>query len=117
MKSISPVVKFETLVYSLAAIIFISGCNNANDRTSIASNAPTDLNAIVTELPDAPGYQTFKTNCIGCHSARYVQMQPDLSEKTWTTIVTKMQKSFGAPVTDSAAKEVIGYLVAIKGKK
>jgi len=31
-------------------------------------------------------------------------------------IVTKMQKSFGAPVADSSVKEIVQYLVSIKGK-
>jgi len=43
-------------------------------------------------------------------------MQPDLPEKTWMAIVTKMQKSFGAPVPDSSVKEIVEYLVSIKGK-
>lgn len=75
-----------------------------------------DISEVTTRLPEAPGYQTFNVNCITCHSSAYVQNQPDLPEKTWTAIVTKMQKTFGAPVSDSSAKEIVQYLVAIKGK-
>jgi len=82
-----------------------------------ATNEPTNLNAIQTILPHATGYEVFQTNCISCHSARYIQMQPELPEKTWIAIVTKMQKSFGAPFTDSSANEIVQYLVAINGKK
>jgi uncharacterized protein (DUF697 family) len=39
-----------------------------------------------------------------------------MSEKQWTAIVTKMQKTFGAPVPDSSIKEIVQYLVTIKGK-
>jgi cytochrome c5 len=93
-------------------------CNQTSEQPlSVATNEPTNLNAIQTILPHAPGYEAFQTNCISCHSARYIQMQPELPEKTWTAIVTKMQKSFGAPLTDSSAKEIVQYLVAIKGKK
>lgn len=95
-------------------MLFAAACDNPTPKA--ATNSSTDLNAIVTELPNAPGYETFRANCISCHSARYVQMQPNLSEKTWTTIVTKMQKSFGAPFSDSSAQEIVKYLVAIKGK-
>ena len=103
------------VLFSLCIFLLIA-CNEQGPVTP-TTNEPTDLNAILTELPDAPGYETFKTNCTSCHSARYIQMQPELPEKTWTAIVTKMQKSFGAPVTDSSAKQIVQYLVFIKGKK
>jgi len=97
-------------------MIIAIACTNNGTQRAPARIETTDLNAIITELPNAPGYDVFKTNCTSCHSARYVQMQPQFPEKTWTTIVTKMQKNFGAPVTDSSAKEIVKYLVAIKGK-
>ncbi|MEP6844418.1 MAG: cytochrome c [Panacibacter sp.] len=96
----------------------IASCNEtAKNPSMVVTNEPTNLNAIQTELPSAPGYETFKTNCLSCHSARYIQMQPDFPEKTWATIVGKMQKNFGAPIADSSVKEIVQYLVAIKGGK
>lgn len=104
--------------FIFSALIFFNACNNETQQASIvASNIPTNLNAIVTELPEAPGHEAFKQYCVSCHSARYIQMQPVFPEKTWTTLVTKMQKAFGAPIPDSSAKEIVQYLVAIKGKK
>ena len=88
-----------------------------DDTATIATTVPANLNAIETILPDAPGYTSFKMNCMSCHSARYIKMQPNLPEKAWTAIVTKMQKSFGAPFSDSSAREIVQYLVAIKGEK
>ncbi|CAN5518486.1 hypothetical protein BH10BAC2_BH10BAC2_24440 [soil metagenome] len=106
------------LLFILASVIFIVACNeNANEPITVANNEPTNLNAIQTALPDLQGYETFKMNCLSCHSAKYIQMQPDLPEKTWTAIVGKMQKNFGAPIPDSSTKEIVQYLVAIKGKK
>jgi sulfite dehydrogenase len=103
-------------IFCLSIVI---ACNNlANNQPANVFSAPTtNLNSYQTELPNAQGYETFKMNCLSCHSARYIQIQPELSEKNWTAIVTKMQKSFGAPLTDSASKEIVQYLVAIKGKK
>ena len=106
------------LLFMLASVICIVACNGTANKPATAANSePTNLNAIQTELPAAPGYETFKMNCLSCHSAKYIQMQPGLPEKTWAAIVTKMQKSFGAPIADSSAKEIIQYLTAIKGKK
>jgi len=100
----------------MIAVMFITACNNNKSAETINDTGVTDLNAIITDLPDKPGYTSFKQNCMSCHSARYIQMQPDLPEKTWTAIVTKMQKSYGAPVADSSVKEIVQYLVSIKGK-
>ena len=107
--------KISTLFFLCAC--FAMSCSEQSTKTepSVAATAP-DLKHITTELPKAPGSRTFNVNCVICHSARMVQNQPDFPEKTWTAIVTKMQKTFGAPVSDSAAKIIIQYLVAIKGK-
>lgn len=106
------------ILFVIAFFINIVACNEiSNKPVTIADNGATDLNAIQTILPDVPGYTSVKMNCLSCHSARYIQMQPDLSEKTWTAIVAKMQKSFGAPIADSSAREIVQYLTAIKGKK
>ncbi len=104
------------LLFSLC-VCFIISCNETNNKKQVSTISElTDLNSIVTKLPEAPGYAAFKNNCVSCHSARYVQMQPNLSEKTWMALVTKMQKTFGAPIPDSSAKEIVQYLVAIRGK-
>ena len=112
-----------TFLFLLCACFAIS-CSESGTKTanpvavtkdSVAAIAP-DLKNVSINLPKEQGYHVFITNCSICHSPRYIQDQPDLSEKTWTAIVTKMQKTFGAPITDSAAKEIVQYLVAIKGK-
>jgi mono/diheme cytochrome c family protein len=108
------------LEYNLLCALYVClvvSCNEKNNQQRDSNNAaPTELGSIVTNLPDAPGYATFKNNCVSCHSAQYVKMQPDLPEKTWTALVTKMQKTFGAPIPDSSVKEIVQYLVTIRGK-
>ena len=44
-------------------------------------------------------------------------MQPNFTRKTWQKEVDKMIKTFGAPITDSAAVKIVDYLAAIKGKE
>ena len=100
---------------AIIVIMIVTACNNSRPLQPVADTGVTNLNAIISELPDKPGYTTFKQNCLSCHSARYIQMQPDFPEKTWTVIVTKMQKNFGAPVPDSSVQEIVKYLVSIKG--
>lgn len=101
---------------TIITIIIVAGCNKSKVPETVKDTSITNLNAIISELPDKPGYTSFKQNCMTCHSARYIQMQPNLTEKTWAAIVTKMQKSYGAPVADSSAEQIVQYLVSIKGK-
>lgn len=107
--------KFVVLFSLYVCTILACGEAESPPHPTIASEA-ADLNNVVTKLPEAPGYAAFERNCQSCHSARYVQMQPNFPEKTWLALVTKMQKTFGAPVPDSSIKEIVQYLVAIKGK-
>ncbi|MGN6211712.1 hypothetical protein [Parafilimonas sp.] len=106
---------YKTLL-AVVVIVIVAACNNSQPLQPVADTGVTNLNAIISELPDKPGYTTFKRNCMSCHSARYIQMQPDFPEKTWATIVNKMQKNYGAPVPDSSVQEIVQYLVSIKGK-
>jgi len=105
-----------SFLISLCTLLLIS-CGEAGSKKEhpVAATAP-NLKEVSTKLPQAAGYQTYMSNCTICHSSSYVQNQPELPQKTWAAIVTKMQKTFGAPVSDSAAGVIIQYLVAIKGK-
>ena len=107
--------KISSLFFLCAYFAMSCGESGIKTEHPVAVTAP-DLKNVTTNLPKAPGSQTFNANCVICHSARMVQNQPNLPEKTWTAIVTKMQKTYGAPVSDSAAKIIVQYLVAIKGK-
>ncbi len=110
-----------TIVLLLLIIVFAMACNSNNtspqEKQLSVTSKVYDLNNVPTDLPEKPGYMTFYSNCVVCHSPRYIQDQPDMPEKTWTAIVTKMQKTFGAPVSDSSAKIIIQYLVSIKSTK
>lgn len=84
---------------------------NENEAESIS------ITGYKTIMPHAAGYEAFESNCITCHSLRYIQMQPDFPQKKWETIVDKMVKSFGAPIPDSTAKRIVAYLTEVKGVK
>jgi len=94
--------------------------------TSFAEDAPKpitpttgihtiDLPKLDHKMPEGPGSQTLATGCIICHSNRYITMQPPLSKTAWTALVEKMRKTFGAPVNDHQAVEVVNYLTTIRG--
>lgn len=68
------------------------------------------------EFRPGPNLALTQTKCVICHSADYVYMQPPLTKKQWTAEVTKMQKVFGAPVTDDDIAPLVEYLMSQNGK-
>lgn len=71
------------------------------------------------ELALAPGegQEQVMNYCAACHSIDYVLINaPFLDEKGWTNTVTKMVKTFGAPIEEADQKAIIAYLAANYGK-
>ena len=63
-----------------------------------------------------PGAALATTHCYTCHSAEYTLYQPLTSSRTyWKNTVIKMQKTFGAPIPDSAIDPIADYLVKTYG--
>ena len=67
------------------------------------------------DVPPGPNLAAFQQHCLLCHSARYVTMQPHFSQTVWEKEVKKMVDAYGAPITPEEQKQIVEYLVAIKG--
>jgi cytochrome c5 len=76
-----------------------------------------ELPSIATELPPGPGRDTVAVSCILCHSPRYITGQPPFKRAVWVAEVDKMRKVYGAPIEEAQAKEIVDYLVAIRGSE
>jgi cytochrome c5 len=111
----------KKIYFGFAIICLIIACNSTSEKTSAAKNTQstdtTFMNGTEINLPEAAGADVFRANCVTCHSAKYIQMQPDFSRTAWEKITDKMIKNFGAPIPDSTVKTIVDYLVTIKGKK
>jgi hypothetical protein len=64
-----------------------------------------------------PGYQLAVASCATCHSMDYVKMQPTSSRAYWKASVTKMQKTFGAPIPEEIVEPIVDYLVKTYGNE
>lgn len=63
-----------------------------------------------------PGFVIAAQKCALCHSADYIRFQPPGMTKTqWTAEMTKMQHTYGAPITDVEVKLLGIYLAATYG--
>lgn len=93
--------------------------------TALASLAPLPARALEITLPvekvrladsPLPGAALASALCYTCHSAEYVLYQPPTSPRTyWQATVTKMQKTFAAPIPDDAVAPIVDYLVKLYG--
>ncbi|CAN5410363.1 hypothetical protein BH11BAC1_BH11BAC1_12050 [soil metagenome] len=104
-----------------AFIFFVASCTEnktidttVNDGVEVGTK---DIHDVGSDLASAPGEELVRMHCLTCHSLRYIQMQPAFPRKTWEKLVGKMVKNFGAPIPDSTAKEIVDYLVAVKGRQ
>ena len=97
----------------------------AAPRTTVAQPAaetPSDtvrsieLPTFPPDLPDAPGRNAVVGSCTICHTPAYVTMQPPFARKAWEATVDKMRKVYGAPIPDAVVPEIVGYLMAVRGK-
>jgi hypothetical protein len=64
------------------------------------------------DLAPGDGLQEVKIYCNTCHSPRYITMQPPLPAATWEAEVNKMNKAFGAGISDDDTRKIILYLQA-----
>ena len=79
----------------------------------LASPISYALPAETAAFKPGPNLDVVKNNCSGCHSADYVNTQPQnvKSKKDfWQAEVTKMIKVYGAPIEDADVGKIVDYL-------
>jgi hypothetical protein len=64
------------------------------------------------ELAPGDGRPDVQIHCNTCHSPRYVTMQPPLPAATWEAEVNKMNKAYGAGISEDTTRKIIAYLQA-----
>jgi sulfite dehydrogenase (cytochrome) subunit B len=66
-------------------------------------------------IKSGDGRETVESYCATCHSLQYLPENGFLSRQAWELEVTKMIKTFGAPIEPADAKVIIDYLSANYG--
>jgi sulfite dehydrogenase (cytochrome) subunit B len=96
-------------IASAAALLGFALFGPAN--MAIAEPVTYDLPEEAAVLKPGPGLETAQSNCVACHSADYIAMQPPKKGKAfWDAEVTKMIKTYGAPITEADARIIADYL-------
>jgi hypothetical protein len=88
--------------------------------TSSSKPSPSPVHTIKLpdyspEIANGPNVATFRKDCLICHTARYVSMQPRFSKAVWQSEVKKMVDVYGAPIPDADQALIVEYLVAVNG--
>ncbi len=88
---------------------------------TVAPSPALALKSVAVEFPDStlafpagPGAEAITANCLSCHSADMVLMQPNLPAASWSAIVDKMIRIYKAPIAEADVSTIVGYLQAIK---
>ncbi len=73
-------------------------------------------------LPDdeamftGPDADLLNANCLACHSAGMVLLQPKMTEQEWAHSVAKMRAIYKAPIEDADAERLPAALVAAQDR-
>lgn len=83
----------------------------------VVGAAPALADESAIRLKDAPDADVVRNNCAACHSLDYpIANSGFLDAKGWNGVVTKMIKTFGAPIDETDAKKIVDYLSKNYGK-
>src|SRR5271166_329287 len=112
----------ESCTCAVVAVSMLSlaghGQQSAQPKTKEEAIAPVQsivLPQYTPEIPAGPHVDTYRKDCLICHSARYVAMQPRFTLAVWEKEVKKMVDAYGAIIPEAHQREIVEYLVAIQG--
>lgn len=63
-------------------------------------------------LAEGSGAGLVKAYCTACHSLAPIVRHSGFTAEQWASEVTKMRESYGAPIDDPTAEQIIAYLQA-----
>jgi len=77
--------------------------------------APVHVDLPVSETPFPPGTgsEIATSQCLICHSAGMILLQPPLTQEQWLAEINKMRSTFGAPIPASQIDALARYLYSI----
>ncbi|WKZ18389.1 MAG: cytochrome c [Candidatus Jettenia sp. CY-1] len=105
--------KLPGLVYSGQYLKSTLGSIKQPDQIQHSLDAIYSVGEHPLSTPDlisGKGQEITQISCRFCHSTTYITMQPPLSAATWKNEVYKMINTFGAPIPEADAKQIIAYL-------
>lgn len=102
----------------LSAVFCASTFLFAGNALGEAKTIVLPPDGVVLKANELPGYAKAKSNCVGCHSAEYMQYQPPTAARPyWEAMVKRMKGVFKAQIDDADMPEIIDYLAKTYGNE
>ncbi len=108
------------MLAALLASTLIGESQSPNAAASKAESGQVEritLPQVPVQIPPGPHEQVYEKNCLICHSARYVIMQPRFSKAQWQGEVKKMVDAYGASIPEADQALIVEYLMAVRGSE
>jgi hypothetical protein len=99
----------QSLLLALTAVAI----GGAGVMTSVAKPVSYTLPDETAAFRPGTNLDAVQNNCTGCHSADYIQTQPrgaKFKKDFWLAEVTKMIKTYGAPIDEADVPKIVEYL-------
>ena len=80
---------------------------------ALAKPITFELPAETAAFRPGPNLEVVQGNCAACHSPDYIQTQPigpKFKKDFWQAEVTKMIKTYGAPIDEKDVPAIVEYL-------
>jgi hypothetical protein len=106
--------KRNRFVAILSAILGSAACPAF--AADLSGTVTIELPAENARLESGPGIDTAQ-QCMICHSADYIYMQPPLTKDQWRGEVLKMKNVYGAPIPETDVDTIVTYLMSQNGKQ
>ena len=117
--------KIAIMWAAVATGMTLSVASHSQQPSSIASKpaenaGSSQVHSIVLPkyppgIQPGPNVEIYSKDCLLCHTARYISMQPRFPKSVWQSEVKKMVDAYGAPIPDADQALIVEYLVVIKG--
>jgi sulfite dehydrogenase (cytochrome) subunit B len=98
---------------SILLMLTAVAIGSAGVMTSAAKPISYTLPDETAAFKPGTNLDVVQNNCTGCHSADYIQTQPrgpKFKKDFWQAEVTKMIKTYGAPIEDADVPKIVEYL-------
>lgn len=102
VRLLSSLLILGTLLVSFETVAFAEEMTNSPRSITL----PTDP----FSFQSGAGQEIANSYCVICHSADYIYMQPEHSQKKWQAIITKMKQVFGCPIPQDQIAPLSTYL-------
>ena len=103
-----------------STLLALAGLAGLSVALAAAGFIAASAKPVTYDLPDetaafkpGPNLETVQGNCGACHSADYINTQPQgpaFKKAFWEAEVTKMIKVYGAPIDEADVPKIVEYL-------